>query len=430
MEEIKVGDEIFDKDGNITKVIHKSEIHHNPCYKITFSKDFSIIADKDHRWLISFSTHKHDKTYHGKIKTSVMTTEELKSYLETYNKKNQYQVPKIYINTRLNLDEKVLPIDPYLLGLWLGDGSSADGRITQQLNANSWKELEKRGYKLSDNQEHREDVKAEHRNIYGLMSSLKELGVLNNKHIPDIYQRGSFKQRLELLQGLMDADGFYDKIHKTYIMSTDHKWQMEGLVKLLSSLGIKSSVNYVKRPGYIGDRMSWDIKFKTSEFNPFLTRNQECKCTDSPQQHYYSIKSIEEVETVPTQCIEVDSSTHTFLCTEHMLVTHNTNKEIKKHSFYDSKTRQEVKMKHPLNNILDCNYYHYTLQLSTYAWMLQKLNPNFVIKDLIMVHFDHNDNQTVYHLDYLKDDVEKMLRFYKKELMHKKQLAKYERIEY
>lgn len=107
-----------------------------------------------------------------------------------------------------------------------------------------------------------------------------------------------------------------------------------------------------------------------------------------------------------------------------------TNKEIKQKSFFDSKAKKTVKMKYPLNNIEDCNYYHYTLQLSTYAWMLQKLNPNFIIKDLIMVHFDHNDNQTVYHLDYLKEDVEKMLKFYKKELLHKKQLSKYQRIEY
>lgn len=109
---------------------------------------------------------------------------------------------------------------------------------------------------------------------------------------------------------------------------------------------------------------------------------------------------------------------------------YKTNKEIKQKSFFDSKTKKTVKMKYPLNNLDDVNYYHYTLQLSTYAWMLQKVNPNFNIKDLFLVHFDHEGNQTIYHLDYLKDEVEKMLRFYKKELLHKRQLAKYQRIEY
>ena len=115
---------------------------------------------------------------------------------------------------------------------------------------------------------------------------------------------------------------------------------------------------------------------------------------------------------------------------EIIIIDYKTNKEIKQKSFFDSKVKKTVKMKYPLNNLDDANYWHYTLQLSTYAWMLQKLNSDFIIKDLIMIHFDHNDNQTVYHLDYLKDDVERMLKFYKKELLHKKQLSKYQRIEY
>jgi hypothetical protein len=87
-------------------------------------------------------------------------------------------------------------------------------------------------------------------------------------------------------------------------------------------------------------------------------------------------------------------------------------------------------MKYPLNNIEDCNFWHYTLQLSTYAWMIEKINPNFNIKDLIIVHYDHNNKQTIYHLEYLKEDVEKMLRHYKKEALHNKQISKYKKIEY
>ena len=87
-------------------------------------------------------------------------------------------------------------------------------------------------------------------------------------------------------------------------------------------------------------------------------------------------------------------------------------------------------MKYPLNNIQDTNYWHYALQLSTYAWMLQKLNPEFEIEDLVMVHFDHDDNMTVYHLPYLKDEVVKMLSFYKKESSLKASREKRKPIEY
>lgn len=92
-----------------------------------------------------------------------------------------------------------------------------------------------------------------------------------------------------------------------------------------------------------------------------------------------------------------------------------TNKKIETKSFYNNKTKTSVKMKFPLNNLDDVNYWHYALQLSTYAWMIQKLNPEFEIEDLVLVHFDHSDNMTVYHLPYLKTEVIKMLSHFKKE---------------
>lgn len=112
------------------------------------------------------------------------------------------------------------------------------------------------------------------------------------------------------------------------------------------------------------------------------------------------------------------------------IIDHKTNKKINQKSGFDSATKSSSKMKFPLNNLMDCNFYHYTLQLSTYAWMLQKINPNFVIKDLILNHYDHQGNNTLYHCEYLKDDVERMLKHYMKELVLEKQRNKRKRIEY
>ena len=109
---------------------------------------------------------------------------------------------------------------------------------------------------------------------------------------------------------------------------------------------------------------------------------------------------------------------------------YKTNKEIKMKSFFDSKTKSSVKMKFPLNNLDDTNYWHYCLQLSTYAWMLQKLNPDFIIEDLVMIHIDHKDKMTIYHLPYLKNEVEKMLAFYKKQVQLDENARKRKRIEY
>lgn len=112
------------------------------------------------------------------------------------------------------------------------------------------------------------------------------------------------------------------------------------------------------------------------------------------------------------------------------LIDWKTNEKIEQKGRYDSFTKSSTKMKFPLNNLEECNFNHYQMQLSTYAWMLQKLNPEFIIKDLMIVHFDHQGNQTVYHCEYLKKEVERVLLHYKKELMLKKKRESRKRIDY
>jgi ATP-dependent exoDNAse (exonuclease V) beta subunit len=109
---------------------------------------------------------------------------------------------------------------------------------------------------------------------------------------------------------------------------------------------------------------------------------------------------------------------------------HKTNKKIDLKGFYNSSSRSTEKLKYPLTDLDNCNFNVYQLQLSTYAWMLQKINPNFVIKDLILNHYDHDGNNTLYHCSYLKDDVEKMLKHFARQNKLDKQKKKYERIEY
>ena len=432
MKDLKVGDKVFDKDGNLCTVTVKSSVHHNPCYKINFDNSESIVADMDHRWLISFKLAKPTKKNPTGFKNVIMTTIELKTYLDSLEKRNSYNIPKILNAKPLNIEEKKLLIDPYVLGVWLGDGSKSCGVITQAKDSPVWFELESRGYKLGPNLNHNSDRKnVEMRTVYGLISQLKYLNLIDNKHIPEEYMLSSYNQRLDLLRGLMDTDGSFNKIRHRYIMNTSQKWQVEDLNKLLSTLGVKSTIFDVintcegkKFPG-------WNLCFTTDEFNPFLTRNQEItNIVKKDNNSFRNITSVESVETVPTQCIAVDSPSHTYLCTHSLIVTHNTNKEIKTKGAYNAATKGTVNMRYPLNNLPDVNFYHYTMQLSTYAWMLQKINPNFVIKDLILNHYDHNGNNTLYHCDYLKKEVERMLYDYKKSIVLERERAKRKRIEY
>lgn len=113
-----------------------------------------------------------------------------------------------------------------------------------------------------------------------------------------------------------------------------------------------------------------------------------------------------------------------------IIVDHKTNEKIDLKAGFNTQTKTTAKMKYPLNTLDDANFYHYTLQLSTYAWMLQKINPNFIIKDLILNHYDHKGNNTLYHCDYLKSEVERMLYHYKNSIILQKKRDKRKRIEY
>lgn len=102
------------------------------------------------------------------------------------------------------------------------------------------------------------------------------------------------------------------------------------------------------------------------------------------------------------------------------ILDYKTSKKIELKSFYDRKTKKSQMMRYPLNNLQDTNFWHYSLQLSTYAWMIKKIDPRFNIKALMLIHYDHDGNCTDYMCDYLESDVIRMLKFYKKELEHDK----------
>jgi hypothetical protein len=430
--DLKVGDKVFDKDGNLCNITIKSEIHHNPCYKIIFDNHENIIADADHRWLISFKLKLPTKAHPDGFKHQIMTTKELKTYLESLRERNIYNIPKILNAKPLNTLKTDLPIDPYILGAWLGSGANSCGIITQSKDSELWEIIKQKGFEISPDLTHdKKQNNTESHNVYGLCTLLNKIGVLNNKHIPEQYLLASYEDRLQLLKGLMDTNGYFHSKYKRYVITTSFERQMKGVKQLLSSLGCKVSVFKETYKCDGKEFPKWNINFITNNFNPFLCRNQEIKNLPIKDiDNFRNIESVEEVDMVPTQCIAVDSPSHTYLCTHSLIVTHNTNNEIKTKGTFNSKTKGTINMKYPLNNLPDVNFYHYSLQLSTYAWMLQKINPDFVIKDLIINHYDHDGNNTLYHCDYLKHEVELMLSHYKKELRKQKQREKYKRIEY
>lgn len=380
MANLQVDDEIFDGKGNITKIKHVSKIHYNPCYKIKFDNNTEIIADHEHRWVIT-DTNSNIKE---------LTSDDIFNYYSNNTKKL-----KIEINS-IKTGEKELPIDPYILGLWLADGNRTCGSLTC-VNNDIWKEIKRRGYEVSVNHS-RNNSRAESRTIFGISKYLTKLNLIKNKHIPDLYLRSSYNQRLDLLRGYMDGDGYYNKCRNRFVMQTTNIKQAKDIQTLVSSLGFKSTIIPYKFSGFGKNNLQgYSVGF-TITANPFLSRNKDIKITKSNRNYNY-ITSIEKIETVPTKCLAVESEEKTYLTGRTFIMTHNTNGKIDTYSF------MKYKMLDPLSHLDDVNYNHYRLQISCYAWLLEQAG--FIVSDLEFRHLT-----TPYRFKYMKKEVESIMPNY------------------
>ena len=390
MGELTYGDKVYDRNGELTEIQHISKLHENPCYKIKFDTNDELIADHEHKWVVYFT--RGSGKYYKEVE-KIFTTEELYVYLQN-TKRISETIPKIKCVKLADSEDIILPIDPYVLGVWLGDGTKSSGKITQVSEA-VWDELNYRGYELSLNHERfQEDKTGETKTLFGLQTKLRKLGLLNNKHIPDIYFTASYSQRLDLLRGFMDADGYYNKCRKRFVASTTQKWQANSFHKLISSLGWKCSIletyTCCTNCEDTSKKKAWDVCFNAVE-NPFLTRNKSCiqeRGVKRDTHTYRSIKSIERVDTVITKCISVKSETETYLAGYGLITTHNTSLtiDIEPKTFYSKGSKKRVAEHYlsPISHLTTNNYITYCLQLSCYAYMLELYG--YKCKDLWIDH--------------------------------------------
>lgn len=298
MGELKVGDIIFDKDGFKTKVIGKSKIKFKNCYEIIFDDKTKVVCDDEHLWTLMDGT--------------VKQITDLKIG------------DKISITKPINTEEVKLPIDPYVLGIWLGDGRNRSGEVSN-MDSFIFEEIERRGYTIGKDISHKT---CPSRTIFGLTTKLRKLNLLRNKHIPSIYLRASIQQRLDLLRGLMDSDGNANKTRKQAVFTTCRFQLSNDVQELLVSLGQRPNQSVVHRIINNKDVLIYPLAFRPIDINPFLLprkSEQILKQWGYGKSNYRTIKNISILEEkLHTQCIMVDSPSNTYLCTRNMIPTHNT----------------------------------------------------------------------------------------------------------
>ena len=348
--EIKIGNKVFSDDGTMCEVIAVSEIFINhDCYKITFSNNESVIADAGHLWLTDSRIDRDRKkgicNKNIGPKPSIKTTEEIKNTLFCRHEHNhRIKMPSPIIGT-----EKILPIHPYLLGAWLGDGNSSSAVISCGDKDVQFMEsqIASFGYdvqKRKDRSAWRLQIRATHETLWGdrvvvkkhekenLQKILCKLNLKNNKHIPKMYLRASFKQRLELLQGLMDTDGTCNKTGISQTYTTISEKLRDGVAELLASMGLKYSIKKkrMRCNGVLLDGFSYNIMFNSfKDLIPVFKMPRKLeRMRDIGEKGLRSrsvqIVSADRVDSVPVRCIQVNSDSGIFLFGNTMLPTHNS----------------------------------------------------------------------------------------------------------
>lgn len=315
MRDIQPGDEVFDEAGNPTVVLSKSPVWMSDTYRVTFSDGASLVACKDHEWWVQRRTP--SATY----VPDRVRTEDLVGNLLDKGGARRFRVP---MARPLALPDADLPIDPYTLGAWLGDGSSDDGRLTG-LDRGVFDRIALAGYEV------RQMKVAKRVNVIGLKAQLRALGVLKNKHIPAEYLRASEKQRWALLQGLMDTDGYCDQRGKCEFTTTLTSLR-DGMRELLATLGMRSCC-YTGQATLYGrvTGPKYRISFAARSDMPVFHLERKQSRLFPPgrpraQFEHRRIVSVERIETVPTQCLTVAAESHVFLAGREMVPTCNTGK--------------------------------------------------------------------------------------------------------
>lgn len=314
--QIQVGDSLMGSDGQWTRVDGVFPQGVKPAFNVKFSDGAELVACDEHRWAARLRDNVKGRDW--VVPWHVKTTAELRSDLFEADGRKKWRIP---VMTDTRTEDVELPIDPYVFGCWLGDGSSHYAAITT-MDAGIVAAFHAHNPKPHTHQSAGRAISFGLPG--GLHKMLRELGVLKNKHIPDCYMRASHAQRLALLQGLCDTDGWVAAAtgqqgfcFSNERLSDDARalvCSLGGTWRGFSSLpprGKMSHKTFFLLPD--GD-VAFRLQRKVERINPRGARNV-------PR------RFVAEIEPVPSRemvCFTVAAADHLFCAGREFVVTHNT----------------------------------------------------------------------------------------------------------
>lgn len=353
MGKLVVGDQVFDEQGRPSTVLGVFDGNPSTSYDVTFNDGSVIRACGEHLWTTWTNAN---RTHWGKRDTTgrfpedwpaysytnprtdrvtqqikTLTTEQIRDTLVVHrgsSAKNNHGIP---VTAPLQLPDADLPIHPWVLGYWLGNGDVSGGRITCSVTdeAEVKDRIRECGFEVSEVRAVGATGGGVAFTVFGLGVLLRENLLLGHKHIPNAYLRASEPQRIALAAGLLDSDGHQDELgHVEFAQKS--RALIEQASELLVSLSQKPVLR--AKEAFIGAQ-SYGVHHRLY-FNPTrdlftLTRKAERFRPDGSGQtlrrHHRVIVGVTRVENEPMRCIMVDSPNRLYLAGRSMIPTHNSS---------------------------------------------------------------------------------------------------------
>jgi intein/homing endonuclease len=357
MGDIKVGDYVIGSNGKPTKVTGVYPQGEKEIFEVTFNDGAKSECCDEHLWAVRTQV---DRNYIGKVKKGLIPfpkdgrmgyqvkslNEIRQSLFLPHNGTTNYSIPMVEPVEFSSRGESL--IHPYALGVILGDGSITHKSTTLTICNDDLDIAEKLNGLLPDDVSLNihSDKKSTGCTTYGIsrLSNRTENSVrqaLNNygldgassltKFIPTDYLLSSVDDRIELLRGLMDTDGYVSRDGITVQFSSSSKQLADGVVFIVQSLGGNATITE-KLPSYVdidGKRVYCALHYTVSlklngDINPFYCQRKRDKVL--PKTKYAPIRYIKKVKSIGNklaQCISVDAPDHLYV-TDDFVVTHNT----------------------------------------------------------------------------------------------------------
>jgi DNA modification methylase len=342
MGDIEPGDTVIAGDGSKTEVLGVYPQGERPVFKVTFSDGGTTECDGEHLWLTHTEYERNNERRYvqrngreGLRTTSFARVRTATSIAETLLTDRGGVNHTIPVVPSVELDEQLIPLDPWLLGFLLGDGCLRDTNVTVS-TADEWAVNEVRrmlptglglrrttpnGCDYSITGTEKQGGRGPGSNA--LLLALRQMDMLGRrsweKHVPREYLFNTADIRLRILRGLMDADGTCDKSNGPTFTTTSEALANDVvfLVRSLGGLAIKANAHST-------GRAAQRIRITLPDgVNPFALPRKADAYKGKPKGVRRYITSIEPAGTKPVQCIAVAHPDHLYV-TDDFAVTHNT----------------------------------------------------------------------------------------------------------